>query len=155
MYTGCLPHPQAGSAGSIANNRLAGPLFPVQTGHHNRECMTLHEQESPAHVPWHWRGIMHKRGTDASTQRSSLLPWLACAIQRFARQRGSVLELGVGVGVLYSNTTFIRETTPLLQIRQVAHLVEHYMQPARMKLHAQELGHPPASTLGMMRIEEG
>ena len=108
MYTGCLPHPQAGSAGSIANNRLAGPLFPVQTGHHNRECMTLHEQEShPAHVPWHWRGIMHKRGTDASTQRSSLLPWLACAIQRFARQRGSVLELG----------------------------------------------HPPASTLGMMRIK--
>ena len=37
----------------------------------------------------------------------------------------------VGVGVLYSNTTFIRETTPLLQIRQVAQLMEHYMQPAR------------------------
>jgi hypothetical protein len=25
-----------------------------------------------------------------------------------------------------------------LQIRQVAQLMEHYMQPARMKLHAQE-----------------
>ena len=34
----------------------------------------------------------------------------------------------VGVGVLYSNTTFIRETTPLLQIRQVARLMEHDMQ---------------------------
>ena len=40
-------------------------------------------------------------------------------------------RVGVGVGVLYSNTTFIRETTPLLQIRQVAHLMEHHMQPAR------------------------
>ena len=39
-------------------------------------------------------------------------------------------SFGVGVGVLYSNTTFIRETTPLLQIRQVAQLMEHYMQPA-------------------------
>jgi hypothetical protein len=25
-----------------------------------------------------------------------------------------------------------------LQIRQVAHLMEHYMQPARIKLHAKE-----------------
>ena len=39
--------------------------------------------------------------------------------------------IGVGVGVLYSITTFMREITPLLQIRQVAHLVEHHMQPAR------------------------
>ena len=42
-----------------------------------------------------------------------------------------LVQFGVGVGVLYSNTTFIRETTPLLQIRQVAQLMEHYMQPAR------------------------
>ena len=41
-------------------------------------------------------------------------------------------SVGVGVGVLYSNTTFMREITPLLQIRQVAHLMEHHMQPARV-----------------------
>jgi hypothetical protein len=38
-------------------------------------------------------------------------------------------NLGVGVGVLYSITTFIRAITSLLQIRQVAHLMEHDMQP--------------------------
>ena len=47
------------------------------------------------------------------------------------RQAPIAPQIGVGVGVLYSNTTFIRETTPLLQIRQVAQLMEHYMQPAR------------------------
>ena len=36
--------------------------------------------------------------------------------------------VGVGVGVLYSNTTFIGDMGPPLQIRQVAHLVEHHMQ---------------------------
>ena len=36
----------------------------------------------------------------------------------------------------YSITTFIRAITSLLQIRQVAHLMEHYMQPARIKPHA-------------------
>ena len=42
----------------------------------------------------------------------------------------------IGVGVLYSITTFMREITPLLQIRQVARLMEHDMQPARTKPHA-------------------
>ena len=37
----------------------------------------------------------------------------------------------------YSITTFIRVMTSLLQIRQVAHLMEHYMQPARIKPHAE------------------
>ena len=37
----------------------------------------------------------------------------------------------LGVGVLYSITTFMREITPLLQIRQVARLMEHDMQPAK------------------------
>ena len=36
----------------------------------------------------------------------------------------------------YSITTFIRSITSLPQIRQVAHLMEHYMQPARIKPHA-------------------
>jgi hypothetical protein len=36
----------------------------------------------------------------------------------------------------YSITTFIRAITSLLQIRQVAHLMEHHMQLARIKPHA-------------------
>ena len=39
---------------------------------------------------------------------------------------------------VYSITTFIRDIRTLLQIRQVAHLMEHDMQPARMKPHAKE-----------------
>ena len=35
-------------------------------------------------------------------------------------------RLGVGVGVLYSNTTFIGDMGPPLQIRQVAHPMEHH-----------------------------
>jgi hypothetical protein len=40
----------------------------------------------------------------------------------------------------YSITTFIRAMTSLLQIRQVAHLMEHHMQPARIKPHAWSYG---------------
>ena len=36
------------------------------------------------------------------------------------------------LGAVYSITTFIRDIRTLLQIRQVAHLMEHYMQPARI-----------------------
>jgi hypothetical protein len=51
----------------------------------------------------------------------------------------SDLTLAVGVGVfIQSPPSVIREITPLLQIRQVAHLMEHDMQPARMKPHAKE-----------------
>ena len=42
------------------------------------------------------------------------------------------------LGAVYSITTFIRDIRTLLQIRQVAHLMEHYMQPARIKPHAKE-----------------
>ena len=46
------------------------------------------------------------------------------------KRRGNLRgKRGVGVGVLYSITTFMREITPLLQIRQVARLMEHDMQP--------------------------
>ena len=36
----------------------------------------------------------------------------------------------------YSITTFIGDMGPPPQIRQVAQLTEHYMQPARTKPHA-------------------
>ena len=36
----------------------------------------------------------------------------------------------------YSITTFIGDISPPPQIRQVAQLTEHYMQPARIKPHA-------------------
>ena len=59
------------------------------------------------------------------------------------RVRHSTCRIGVQSVQLelesfYSITTFIRAITSLLQIRQVAHLMEHYMQPARIKLHAKE-----------------
>ena len=38
----------------------------------------------------------------------------------------------------YSITTFIGDISPPPQIRQVAQLTEHYMQPARIKPHAKE-----------------
>ena len=38
----------------------------------------------------------------------------------------------------YSITTFIGDMGPPPQIRQVAQLMEHYMQPARIKPHAKE-----------------
>ena len=40
--------------------------------------------------------------------------------------------------LVYSITTFIRDIRTLFQIRQVAHLMEHDMQPARTKPHAKE-----------------
>ena len=46
------------------------------------------------------------------------------------------IELELELESFYSITTFIRAMTSLLQIRQVAHLMEHYMQPARTKPHA-------------------
>ena len=52
-------------------------------------------------------------------------------IRQVARLR-STTSYGVGVGVLYSNTTFIGDMGPPSQIRQVAQLMEHYMQPARV-----------------------
>ena len=55
-----------------------------------------------------------------------------CKSRALSRPTGPVLSMElVGVGVLYSITTFMREITPLLQIRQVAQRMEHYMQPAR------------------------
>jgi hypothetical protein len=40
------------------------------------------------------------------------------------------------LGAFIPITTFISDMSPPLQIRQVVHLMEHDMQPARMKLHA-------------------
>ena len=37
----------------------------------------------------------------------------------------------------YSITTFIGDMSQPLQIRQVAHRMEHHMQPARIKPHAE------------------
>ena len=46
----------------------------------------------------------------------------------------------------YSITTFIGGMSPPLQIRQVAQLTEHYMQPARIKPHAKEHTQPRPET---------
>ena len=42
----------------------------------------------------------------------------------------SSVPMPLELGAVYSITTFIRDIRTLLQIRQVAHLMEHYMQPA-------------------------
>ena len=54
----------------------------------------------------------------------------------------------------YSITTFIRAMTSLLQIRQVAHLMEHYMQPARTKPHAKGAHNPVGPRRGNVRVKK-
>jgi hypothetical protein len=51
--------------------------------------------------------------------------------------RGHAGTMELELESFYSITTFIRAMTSLLQIRQVAHLTEHHMQPARIKPHAE------------------
>ena len=46
------------------------------------------------------------------------------------------VELELELESFYSITTFIGDISPPPQIRQVAQLTEHYMQPARIKPHA-------------------
>ena len=53
-----------------------------------------------------------------------------------AKLLAAMMQLELELESFYSITTFIGGISPPLQIRQVARLMEHDMQPARTKPHA-------------------
>jgi hypothetical protein len=77
--------------------------------------------------------VLSTRGRRRKTRHAAQMPALpapsppavSCPLDPLDAGKAAITFQPVGVGVLYSNTTFIGDMGPPLQIRQVAHLVEH------------------------------
>ena len=114
------------------------PRRPCRPRPHHCACCTFSDMEHGAHGT-HCRTVsMRTIVARCSRQDKSEKLRRQCpcreALALGVRVRPTELELELES--FYSITTFIGDISPPPQIRQVAQLTEHYMQPASFKPHA-------------------